>query len=60
MELKINRKFRMILNEALSDYHYKISLELNSMKGQPLTSQRKELTKKQRLVEELRNQLDVE
>ena len=60
MEIKFEGKYRMILKEALSDYQYKISLELNKLKGQPLTSHRKELTKKQRMVEELRSQLYIE
>ena len=60
MEIKLDGKYRTILREALSDYQYKISLELNKMKGQALTSHRKELTKKQRLVEELRSQLAAE
>jgi len=46
--------------KALSDYQYKISLELNEMKGQSLTKSRKELTAKQRLIGELRRQLSIE
>lgn len=59
MEITIDEKYKLIMREALSDYHYKISLELNGMKGQAMTKIRKELTQKQKWVEELRSQLDA-
>jgi len=34
---------------------YKISLELNSMKGGPLTAERKKLTSKQKALEEVQH-----
>ena len=55
--MEIDEKYRSIIREALSDYLYKVSLELNDMKGKALTDRRKELTSKQKLLEELRNEL---
>ena len=55
--MEIDEKYRNVIREALSDYLYKVSLELNDMKGKALTDRRKELTKKQQLLEELRNEL---
>lgn len=57
MTISIDKKYKPILVEALNDYLYKVSLELNKLKGQPLTKRRKELSKKQRLIEELRDKL---
>lgn len=57
MAISIDEKYRPVLIEVLNDYLYKVSLELNELKGQPLTKKRKELSKKQRLIEELRSSL---
>jgi len=57
MAIPIDEKYKPILLEVLSDYLYKVSLELNELKGKPLTKRRKELSKKQRYMEELRNEL---
>ena len=53
MELK--DKYRPILLEAIEDLMYKISMELESLKGQPMTQRRKFLTKKQKEIEELQH-----
>lgn len=57
MAISIDEKYRPVLIEVLNDYLYKVSLELNELKGQPMTKKRKELSKKQRLIEELRSSL---
>ena len=53
--MEIDNKYQPVLLEAMEDLMYKISLELERMKGQPLTTQRKQLTKKQKDVEELQH-----
>ncbi len=53
--ISIEEKYKDIVKEALGEYLYKISLELNEMKGKAMTNRRKELTKKQRLLEEVRS-----
>jgi len=58
MKISIDAKYKDVMHEAFSDYLYKISLELNEMKGQAMDNRRKELTKKQRLAEDLRRQLN--
>lgn len=55
MDMKINPKFKPILLEALQDLMYKTALELEDLKGQPLTKIRKELSQKQAQVEELQH-----
>ena len=57
MAIQIKEKYKPVLVEALNDYLYRVSLELNKMKGDPMTPRRKELSKKQRLLEELRSEL---
>ena len=60
MELKVDSKYYTVLREALDDYLYKVSLELNDLKGHTMNNRRKELTRKQRLIEELRNKLPAD
>ena len=52
-DMTLDKKYFDLLKEALSDYQYKIALELNDLKGHSLTKRRKELTQKQRHLEEL-------
>ena len=55
MAIQIDISYQAVLLEALNDQLYKVSLELNALKGQPLTNKRKELSRKQRLLEEVRD-----
>lgn len=57
--MEIDSKYRAILLESLEDLMYKISLELEEFKGQPLSSERKDLTKKQKLIEELQHRISM-
>jgi len=53
--IEIDPKYSPLLLEALEDMMYKLSLQLEDLKGQPLSSQRKELTQKQEHLEELQH-----
>ena len=53
--IEIDPKFKNVLLESLEESMYKLSLQLDKMKGEPLTPNRKELTKKQTLLEELQH-----
>jgi len=53
--IKLNAKYKDILLESLEDMMYKLSLQLEDLKGEPLGKQRKELTRKQTIVEELQH-----
>jgi hypothetical protein len=53
--MNVDPKHKAILLEALEDMMYKLSLELDALKGKPLTKERKALTKKQELIEELQH-----
>lgn len=53
--MNVDPKHKPILLEALEDMMYKLSLQLDIFKGKPLTNERKELTKKQELIEELQH-----
>ena len=55
MMQNIEPKYKPILLEALEDLMYKLSVQLDDLKGGPLTKERKELTKKQSLLEELQH-----
>jgi hypothetical protein len=51
----IDAKYKPLVLEALEDLMYKLSLQLDGLKGGPLTKERKDLTNKQALVEELQH-----
>ena len=51
----IEPKHKPLLLEALEDLMYKLSLQLENLKGGPLTKERKELTEKQAMLEELQH-----
>ncbi|MEO1053225.1 MAG: hypothetical protein AAFX87_21515 [Bacteroidota bacterium] len=53
--IKLDTQYQPILLEALEDMMYKISLQLDDLKGGPNTQQRKELTQKQAQIEELQH-----
>jgi len=53
--MKLPDKYQPVILEALQDLLYKVSLELAKMKGQPLTKERKKLTKKQKAIEEIQH-----
>ncbi|WP_425390747.1 hypothetical protein [Ekhidna sp.] len=57
--MKITPENKAILLEALEDMMYKLSLQLDELKGGPLDKQRKELTKKQAHVEKLQHQISI-
>lgn len=53
--IKIDIKYKNVLLEVLEDKMYKLSLELDELKGGPLDSKRKELDNKQKEIEELQH-----
>ena len=53
--MNIDVKYQPLLLEALEDMMYKLSLQLEGLKGAPLTRERKSLTKKQEMLEELQH-----
>lgn len=55
--MEIPDKYKSVIVEALEDLLYKVSLDLAKMKGSPLTTDRKRLTKKQRQIEELQHRI---
>lgn len=57
--LNIESKYKPILLEALEDLMYKLSLQLEDLKGGPLTKERKDLTDKQNMLEELQHLISV-
>jgi hypothetical protein len=57
--LEIDPKYKPILLEALEDLMYKLSLQLEGLKGGPLTKERKDLTDKQNLLEELQHLISI-
>lgn len=57
--MTLDPKYKGILLEALEDLMYKLSLQLAELKGGPLTKERKALTEKQSLLEELQHQVSA-
>ncbi|MCB0621427.1 MAG: hypothetical protein KDC43_11450 [Saprospiraceae bacterium] len=51
--IQIDLKYQPLLLEALEELMYKVSLELDSLKGSPLSAHRQQLTKKQQELEKL-------
>lgn len=57
--IEVTSENKAILLEALEDMMYKLSLQLDDLKGGPLDKRRKELTAKQSKVEKLQHQISV-
>lgn len=53
----ISPKYTPVLLEAIEELMYKISLRLEALKGGPMTEERRDLTKKQRQLEDLQHLL---
>jgi len=53
--MEIDLKYKEVLLEALEELMYKLSLQLEELKGQPLEKWRKELTEKQNQIEDLQH-----
>ena len=58
--INIDSKFKPILLESLEDLMYKLSMQLEEYKGQPMSEQRKKLTDKQVLVEQLQHLISTD
>ena len=57
--MTIDDQHQELLLEAIEDLMYKVSLELNQLKGQPMTAKRKRLTAKQKELEKLQHQVHI-
>ncbi|MEQ8423256.1 MAG: hypothetical protein RIA63_01010 [Cyclobacteriaceae bacterium] len=57
--IQVDIKYKELLLEALEELMYKLSLELDNLKGEPLTRARKELTQKQNQIEELQHLISL-
>ena len=57
--LELNTENKAILLEALEDMMYKLSLQLDDLKGGPLSRERKDLTEKQARVEQLQHAIST-
>ena len=57
--IKLNIEHKALLLEAMEELLYKLSLELNELKGGPLDRRRKELTQKQQRIEELQHEISI-
>lgn len=53
----IEPKHVPLMLEAIEELLYKIALRLEELKGGPLTGERKELTKKQKALEDIQHKL---
>jgi hypothetical protein len=55
--LPLDAKQQALILEALEELMYKVSVQLEAMKGQPMSMERELLTKKQKQLEELQHLL---
>jgi hypothetical protein len=55
----IDSKYKDLILEAVEELMYRVSLELEDLKGEPMTRARNELTKKQRMLEALQHAIFV-
>jgi hypothetical protein len=53
--IKIEAKYQDLLLEAVEELMYRVALQLSELKGGALTSQRKELSLKQKQLEDLQS-----
>ena len=58
--IKIDSKYVPILLEGLEELLYKLALQMEDLKGGPMTPERKRLDKKQKEVEELQHQISIQ
>ncbi len=57
--MDIPAKYKPILLEALEDLMYRVSPDLDKMKGQPLSEERRYLTQRQRDIEDLQHLISM-
>ncbi|QSE96498.1 hypothetical protein [Fulvivirga lutea] len=57
--LQIDSSYKPLMLEALEEMMYKLSLELNKLKGGPMDKQRKLLTDKQAKIEKLQHIISI-
>lgn len=53
--MKIDRKYKPLLLELIEEKRYQLSLQLEDLKGKPLTPERKKMTQKQADLEALQH-----
>ena len=57
--IRFDIKYKEVLLEAIVERMYQISLELQKLKGGPMTNERRQLTKRQSQLEELQHVLST-
>ena len=57
--IEIDDKHKMLLLEAIEELMYKVSLQLASFKGKPLSKERKALTTKQNNLEKIQHKIHL-
>ena len=55
--LELDPKYRPLLLEALEELLYKLSLQLEELKGGQMTKEREALSRKQRQIEKLQHEI---
>ena len=58
--IRIDSKHVPVLLEGLEELLYKLALQMEDLKGGPMTPERKRLDQKQKEVEELQHQISVQ
>ncbi len=58
--IQIPEKFKDLILETIEEALYKIALDMEGLKGGPMTPQRKKLDKKQKELEALQHKISVQ
>jgi hypothetical protein len=58
--IQIPEKYGQLLLESIEESLYKIALDMDQLKGGPMTPERKKLDKRQKALEELQHEISVQ
>ncbi|MEQ8360554.1 MAG: hypothetical protein RH860_13780 [Cytophagales bacterium] len=58
--IQIPEKYKGLILETIEEALYKIALNMEDLKGEPMTPQRKKLDKKQKELEALQHKISVQ
>ena len=58
--INLPSKYSQLLLESIEESLYKIALEMDQLKGGPMTPERKKLDKRQKELEELQHEISVQ
>lgn len=58
--IKVSEKYKDLMLEAIEESLYRIALNMEELKGGPMTAARKKLVKKQKSLESLQHEISIQ